>query len=144
MWDQRKLKAPQARHWPKAERPCLCDEASAAMQEQRVFKAARRLKPSPRKAKWTVRLVLCISIHLIHTLSTVWTRQEACPDSLLFDLLGAFPCFVHARNQFFAGHVFREELLRQRSQIIRHNIRRIVVDRPWNGFAAVAGVKNRL
>lgn len=31
----------------------------------------RRLKLSPRKAKWPIRLVLCISIHLIYTLSTV-------------------------------------------------------------------------
>ncbi|MCP2036146.1 hypothetical protein L1279_003168 [Planomicrobium sp. HSC-17F08] len=41
-----------------------CPEASVAMQgqkqEQRVFEATRRLKLSPRKAKWPDRLVLCI------------------------------------------------------------------------------------
>ncbi|MBZ5202761.1 hypothetical protein HU147_16260 [Planomicrobium chinense] len=46
-----------------------CPEASVAMQgqkqEQRVFEATRRLKLSPRKAKWPDRLVLCIAIHFI-------------------------------------------------------------------------------
>ncbi|KOF09289.1 hypothetical protein AC739_15745 [Planococcus glaciei] len=44
-----------------------CFEASEVMQkqEQRVFKAARRLKLSPRKAKWPIRLVLCISTQFI-------------------------------------------------------------------------------